>query len=90
MVNVSLIRDIANMIESYPKYEKQFIDILKNVLENDDFDRLTNAEIEMGERKGKIACIKMYKSRTGCGLIYAKNFVEKYFKENNLEFFRGW
>lgn len=89
MVNVSLIRDIANIIESYPKYEKQFIDILKNVLENNDFDRLTKAEIETGEHEGKIACVRMYKSRTGCGLIDAKHFVENYFKENNLEFFRG-
>ena len=90
MVNVSLIRDIANMIGTYPKYEKQFIDILRDVLENDNFDTLTKAEIEMGERKGKIACIKMYKARTDCNLLDAKNFVEKYFKENNLEFFRGW
>lgn len=87
MINTNLIRDIANMIESYPKYEKQFIGILKDVLENDNFDTLTKSEIEMGEREGKIACIKMYKARTGCSLVEAKSFVEKYFHENNLEFF---
>ena len=87
MVNINLIRDIANMIESYPKYEKQFISILQEVLDNDDFNRLTNTEVDTGEREGNIACIKMYKNRTGCGLVDAKNFVENYFKENNLEFF---
>ena len=87
MVNVSLIRDIATLIESHPKYEKQFIGILRDVLENDNFDTLTKAEIEAGKHEGKCACIKMYKNRTGCNLLDAKHFVENYFKENNLEFF---
>ncbi len=87
MVNINLIRDIANMIESYPKYEKHFLSILQEVLENDDVNRLTNTEVDMGEREGKIACIKMYKNRTGCSLVDAKNFVEKYFHENDLQFF---
>lgn len=47
---------------------------------------LTKSEIFEGQTNGKIACIRTFRTRTGFGLIDAKNFVEKYFANNGLTF----
>lgn len=47
---------------------------------------LTKSEIFEGQTHGKIACIKAFRTRTNCGLVEAKNFVEEYFADNGLTF----
>jgi hypothetical protein len=39
-------------------------------------DRLTNEEIEVGKKQGKIACIKLVRARLYLGLKEAKDLVE--------------
>lgn len=49
---------------------------------------LTHEEIHAGKFVGKLECVKLYKNRTGCGLIDAKKTVENFFDNNALVFYR--
>ena len=47
---------------------------------------LTPQEVDEGQYKGKIACIKMHRNRTGMGLKDSKDAVEAYFNKLGLYF----
>lgn len=47
---------------------------------------LTNEEIRIGEKDGKIPCIKAYRARTSASLIDSKNKVEATFFRKNKSF----
>jgi ribosomal protein L7/L12 len=49
-------------------------------------EKLTLDEVSIGSMSGRVAAIKAYKTRTGCGLKQAKDTVEGYFREHGLEF----
>jgi len=68
---------------------KLYADDLRNELYKD-ADKgclaVNSEEVRAGIRDGKLEAVKQYMNRIGCGLIEAKNTVEKHFKNNNLEF----
>ena len=43
-------------------------------------DGLTDEEIQIGQNKGKIACIRAVRARTNASLLDTKNLVESVFK----------
>lgn len=47
---------------------------------------LTPEEVRAGQFEGKIACIKLHRSRTQCGLKESKDAVENYFARNRIDF----
>lgn len=68
---------------------KLYADDLRNELYKDADRRcfaVSSEEVTAGIRDGKLEAVKQYKNRVGCGLIDAKNIVEKHFKDNNLKF----
>jgi ribosomal protein L7/L12 len=44
-------------------------------------------EIRLGRYESKIAAIKAYRTRTGTGLLDAKNAIEDYFKTKGFTFY---
>lgn len=55
-----------------------------------DHNTLTAQEIIIGITKGKMCCIKEFKSRTGLGVVDSENMVENYFKQNKIPFCGGY
>lgn len=50
-------------------------------------EELTDYEIDLGVKQGKVAAIKEYRSRTSASLLDSKNAVENYFSRNGLRFY---
>lgn len=48
---------------------------------------LTVEEQYEGQNRNKLECVKLYKARTGKGLMESKKDCEKYFEANGLKFF---
>lgn len=61
------------------------VGVLADLLGKDDAP-LNFAEIDAGQKMGKLEAVKMYKNRTGVTLMQAKKSVEEYFGKLGLEF----
>lgn len=86
-MNFQMIIDVAKLGLQYPKHETAFADIIKQ-LANEPSATPTDDEVRVGQQEGKIQMIKLYRMRTGLGLVESKQNCEKYFADNYKSFYR--
>lgn len=55
--------------------------IISNIKEQSNIFDLSNKEIKAIKSNKKLDAIKLYKARTGCGLLEAKKYIEKYWDQ---------
>jgi ribosomal protein L7/L12 len=82
-MNTNLIRALLSVVDADPSLRHK---VAKMICDHLTSQELTEHEVYLGQTQGKLNVVRAYRDRVGCGLIDAKNFVEKYFSENGYSF----
>jgi hypothetical protein len=86
-MNTEAIRHLLNAAKSAPFLDSHVAKLIIKLCEVTAHSiYLTVEEQYEGQHRGKLACVKLYKERTGKSLIDSKNDCEKYFEINGLKF----
>lgn len=83
-MKTNLIRTLLLIAEQEPSFRDRIREMIMEAMTPS--EELTQHEIEIGRKEGKLACIREHKLRTGLSLVESKNRAEDEFKRLGLKF----
>jgi len=93
LFTVTLNSDEKQMVQLLIKNSYLQINPVGNIVLHGSYDTitfdLTPDEVNIGQTRGKLDAVKVYKNRTGKSLMDSKKAVEDHFSKHGIQFYSG-